>query len=499
MTHAATHEVDAPRTGASRDWHRPVVAATSAGLMVVFFVTMIMPVSVDVVGLRLTPLRIFLLLAFVPLFVRLVSGQVGRLNGVDICMMLFCVWMYVTLLVNNGMSRFAYSGISTVELLGGYLVGRCLIRNATDFKLFFQIQLGTMLFLAPFALIDHLTNRQIWSDILSIFGDAKYRGGSSRPRWGLQRVSTGFDHPILYGLYCSLAAATTFYIWRDRIAGALGRFAFVAGMVFMSLSSGALLSVMIQFYLMLWDWITRSKWKLLALLFVVAYVALSVLSNRGPILIFIEELTFSPGTGWTRIHQWNYGTAEVMRNPILGMGLLGGDWERPGWLTSSVDNFWLVIAMRHGLPGIGFLVGAFILLTRRTVSAGPLPPLEARYRTGFMIAFIGLCFTLATVHIWGAVSVYSMCFLGIGVWFAEVARPEPEPAADPPDPAARPAGPAPGKAPKIRRELAPQERRGPSVRTVEREPRDSRPARSASASGDRWLPYRRNLHRDRSR
>ena len=393
-------------------------ALTAPALLAIFMATVPLPVSFDLVGLRLTPLRIVLLLTFIPLVIRLLAGKAGRIVLADVFLLLFCFWMALTLVLNDGMGRIAFSGISTVELLGGYLIGRCLVRSAADFKLLFRLHLYCLAFLFPFALVELFSGRIFLSELLDPLGSVPYKGPSSRPRMGLERVMTGFDHPILFGLFCSLGAANVFYIWRDRIGSAFARLAFVTGMTFMSLSSGALLSVMIQAQLITWDAVTKGRWKLLLILTAIVYVFLEFASNRGPILIFIETFTFNPGNAWTRIHQWNYGTAEVFRHPLFGMGLTG-DWVRPRWLVDSIDNFWLVIAMRHGLPGIAFLLLAFVALGWRVLRARNLPPDVARYRTGYMIGLIGLFFTLSTVHIWGAVSVVTMLYLGAGAWLGD--------------------------------------------------------------------------------
>ena len=47
--------------------------------------------------------------------------------------------------------------------------------------------------------------------------------------------------------------------------------------------------------------------------------------------------TFSTTSAYNRIIIFEYGSAEVMRNPIFGIGL--GDWIRPVWMSDSMDNF----------------------------------------------------------------------------------------------------------------------------------------------------------------
>ena len=72
--------------------------------------------------------------------------------------------------------------------------------------------------------------------------------------------------------------------------------------------------------------------------------------------------------------------------------------------------------------GIGW--HAVRIMARRAEAAA-----AASYRKGYLIALAGLFLVLGTVHIWGAVSVFIMFYLGAGAWiYATEPEPEPEPA-----------------------------------------------------------------------
>lgn len=393
-------------------------ALTAPVLLALFMASVILPVSIEIAGIRLTPIRVVLLLSFVPLCVQLVSGRSVRAVATDVFLSLFCLWMVISFLKVEGSHRFAFSMISSIEVLGGYLLGRFLIRNLTDFRYLVRLQLIVMAILFPFALIEFTTGRQVWANMLDLLGDVPYRLPSSRPRMGFDRVLAGFDHPILFGVFCSMAFGTLLYSWRPKFGRTALGLGFVTLMSFMSLSSGAVLSVMLQSLLAAWDWMTKGRWKLLLALGAAVYVFLELASNRGPILIFIETLTFNSGTAWSRVHQWTYAGAEVLRNPIFGKGI-DNDWIRPSWLTNSIDSYWLVIAFRHGFPAIIALGLAILLAVWRILRVRDLPSDVARLRTGYMIVLAGACFSMATVHLWDASAVYFYFFIGAGMWIAE--------------------------------------------------------------------------------
>ena len=390
---------------------------TSPVIPALFMIALIPPSYFFLGELRLSPMRVLLLATFVPLLFRLLSGAAGRLRAMDVLMMLFMAWIVVTLIYNNGLARFPYAMITMVELFGGYLIGRVLIRSEADFRRLFRYALWTMIFLFPFVVIELVGMRNLLQELSqSVLPTVQQDGGKSI-RLGLLRVTAGFEHPILYGLFCSTTLATLFIMKRDRPFGRLIILGFVGFMTFASLSSAPLLAIAIQIGLLAWGWITGNRWKLLLGLVVTAYVTVDLLSNRTPITILINYITFDPQTAWTRVLIWEYGSAEMWRHSIFGIGL--NDWLRPAWLPPSVDNFWLLIGMRHGALGLAFLIlaigaGLWAVLNAKGLSG------DARHlRKGYVITLVALFFTLTTVHVWGGTSSLVMLLFGAGHWFRD--------------------------------------------------------------------------------
>ena len=103
-----------------------------------------------------------------------------------------------------------------------------------------------------------------------------------------------------------------------------------------------------------------------------------------------------------------------MNHPFMGIGL--NEWERPEWLASTVDNLWLLIAMRHGLPCFGFLALAIGLHIFAISRRHDLSPDAQLIRKGYIITLAGLIFTLSTVFIWEAMNVMAMFFIGAGAF-----------------------------------------------------------------------------------
>lgn len=392
----------------------PRILATTSPLLTIFLITILLPISMELAGLRLSPNRLYLLVFSVPFALKVMQGAAGRFTFVDLLFILFGLWIMLALVVLHGAERIPFAGITVIEMVGGYFVGRVLVRNLQDYNAIIRFILIAMVCLLPFALIEAVTGKMILPDLFRIAFDAPHRGGSAYGRMGLERVYSVFDHPILFGLFCSAALANVFYLFAARPALALFAAVFTVGMSFLSLSSAPLLACSMQIGLLVWNRVMGGRWIIFLILSAIMYVGIDLASNRTPITIIIETMTFNSGTGWTRIATNKYGWASVWAHPIFGLGF--NDWIRPNWLTSSVDNFWLVIAIRYGFVGFGLIVSSFLLhmlmLSRAQISRNDV----ARCRTAYSIVLAGICFTLITVHIWDTMSAFVMFFVGAGVW-----------------------------------------------------------------------------------
>lgn len=416
--------------------------ATAAGILALFLVALLMPVYFEVGGLRLTPIRVFLLVAIVPLAIRWLSGGAGRVTLGDLLVGLHCLWIGLALFAVHGASRIPYAGVTMVEIFGGYLVGRVLVRTVTDYRTFFRYFLIALALLAPLAFVEMLTADMLVSDLLDPIAETlrKVQGSLAEQRMGFFRAQVVLEHPILWGTFCSIAIANAFYLYRAQPAKSFVLTGFATGMTFTSLSSGPLLAGMLQLGMIAWARITRNAWWALAGLAVLGYVALAIVAGRSPVEVIITYATFNAHNAWWRLHIWNYGIDEVWRNPLFGIGL--NDWQRASWMgTASVDNFWLLTTMRYGIPSFLLLAaGLLAILTR--LARTRLDPSLLDVRTGYMIAAVGAIITLCTVHMWGSTAVLIMFYFGAASWMSdagaatETTDNDPAPAAD------RSAGPA---------------------------------------------------------
>ena len=145
-------------------------------------------------------------------------------------------------------------------------------------------------------------------------------------------------------------------------------------------------------------------------------------SNQGAVKFFISNFTFDPQTGWYRVAIWDYGSASVLNHPLLGIGL--ADWERPRWMASdSVDNFWLLTAMRYGIPAVILLFGSCIWMTLAIVRAKAADSSIEICRLAYLMCMTTFFFVGATIHFSHAIYAWFMFILGSGAWLLDVKRP----------------------------------------------------------------------------
>jgi hypothetical protein len=418
------------RQGPARGISVTTQSRIDAGLMsarlpwpvAIYLVCVLLPLWFHLGPLFLSALRVFLLIMIVPLFLRLLSGAYGRIVVTDVLFVLHVTWTVVALTVNNPAQVIAQTGSVGVEFLGGYMVGRAYVRTPETFLALCRWLVAAVICLAPLAVLETLTYRvPVIETIRSLPFFTSVELIRYEQRLGLYRAQVVFAHPIHFGLFCSVVFALAFTALKGVVSDTRRWISalLIAATGFLSLSSGAFLAILLQVALIAWAAVfTRIRWRwwLLTGLFALAYVVIDILSDRTPIRIFMTYATFSAHTAFFRAAIFDWGMLSVWSSPIVGIGL--NDWVRPSWMfTASVDNFWLLIAMRYGIPGfllltIGY-VWAMVRIMRRNFDVDSV---LAQIRRAWVFIFMGLSFTLCTVHVWGSIYSFTFFLFGAGIW-----------------------------------------------------------------------------------
>ncbi len=376
-------------------------------------------------GLRLPPHRIALLILFPIALFQLFFSRKVRLQGFDLVFIAFNIWTVAVFYHHSGApDGLVYGGSLALESLGAYLVARVYVRDFSTLIVSLKVMLLAIVVAAAIALPETLLGQHFAHDILRSLTGYEHPVGNET-RLGFMRAYSTFDHPIHYGTFCAGLLTLLLYVERRRVRR-YGRVALVGGATFLGLSSAPMLCLCLQFAMMTWDRITRglrSRALITLALIVVAYVGISLVSNRGPIGLIATGLTLDSWTGYYRMQIWIHGLENVWANPWTGIGL--ADWVRPWWMVSdTVDAFWLVVAMREGIPAFLLLSLAIAMLITAAVTRGLATTDRETHRIlrGWLISLIALCLIGATVHFWNVLYAYFFFFLGLGGVLADPAR-----------------------------------------------------------------------------
>lgn len=399
-------------------------------IVVLYLFCVVIPIGFNLGPLYLTSLRLILILLIIPLAIRLLMGHFGRVYVFDVLFFLHVLWMGLALWVNSPEQMVTQIGSVGAEFLGGYLVGRAYVRDRGSFLSLCRALVLIVLCCLPFALYESRTGRPLIVEFLG-----RLPGSSTVPivtiegRMGLERVQGSFAHPIHFGLFCSVAFSLcfvalqgTYSITRRLVTSLL---IMLSG--FLALSSGALLAMALQVALIAWSIVfgrLQWRWWLLVGLFVIAYVVVDILSNRTPIRVFMSYATFSAHNAYWRgiIFEWGlknvFGSPAEAIPPAMWFGIGMADWVRPWFMHSgSMDNFWLVVTVRYGVPGFVLLVLGYVIAISRVMRRDFSSDRQiSNIRRAWVFTFLGLTFTLCTVHVWTNIASFVFFMFGAGIW-----------------------------------------------------------------------------------
>ncbi len=333
-------------------------------LALLFVVSIFIPVEFHflVGSLRLETYRIILALALVYALIN-INDILKKADIVDILLFFFTLLASASLIYNHGLQKGIESaGILIIEILGAFYLARLFI---TTPKSYYQINTWFVTILAIlviFSLYEALAKHRIlhdWAKSITGHDSLDYRLYTHYYiRMGIMRTTNLFAHPILYGtigaIFFPFIVLLTLY--KFRISNLLKSIAIFVGMV-STLSSAPLLSVAFQGMtaVLVRFWAGGKRfWFGFGFLALSSMILINAISNRGFFAILISNLTFNPVTGYYRMLQWQYSMDDIMDHPLFGIGL--NDWTRPEWMNNSIDSFWLLMTLQHGM------IASFLLL-----------------------------------------------------------------------------------------------------------------------------------------
>lgn len=374
-----------------------------------------LPIRFTLGPLQMTSLRLYILLILPLLIYKMV--RTDRIL-IDSLLLLFVAWTYLAMQANTPAQAVEHAGITLLELYGGYAIARCYVTSPAQFTSLIKTLTWLIVACLPLAIIETLSGQPIMIEAISALpGLGSVDVMTIAPRLGLERVQAVFAHPIHFGLFCSTAISLLFIGLSASLSLAkrLTGLTVIVTTAFLALSSGAFLSVLIQLFLIGWALLfakLKRRWLWLIAGCVVAYVFVDLVSNRSPVRVFFSYATFSAHNAYWRGIIFEWGMINVWDNPIFGIGL--NDWVRPHFMHSgSMDNFWLAVAVRYGVPGFMLLASAWLIGIFRVARSK-----DSALKTAWLFCMVGLTFTLCTVHVWTAIYSFVFFLFGAGQFLA---------------------------------------------------------------------------------
>ncbi|MBO6634173.1 O-antigen ligase family protein [Parvibaculum sp.] len=373
-------------------------------------------------NLRIDGTRLVLFAILPALLMRAMSGRF-RWQYFDYAILGHAIYMVLAMMVNQGVfGGLKSGGVVAFEAMGGYFCARLCFTNIGAIQKFLKLMASLYVVIVSLLVVEIVTQKNLIRDIFSAVADADFNV-NSKSRFGLLRPVGPFPHSIHAGVFCSVFFAM-FWVGLRGGSRLVGSLASIVG-VGVSLSSGPLLALVMQIGLIVYRAIMKTfkgvrYWRILVIALVIAGTFIQIGSNRGVVLFVIQNITFDGWTAFYRTLIWDFGMDSVMAHPLFGIGF--SEWARPGWMHSSVDAFWLLTAMRYGLPCLILMV-AGIALIYRNVAISAREVADPRWKglcLGWVFAMTAFMFAGFTVHFWANLYVLFFFLLGMGASMSEI-------------------------------------------------------------------------------
>ncbi len=405
-------------------------------IALLFFISIFIPVEFYTMAgsVRIEAYRIVLGLALLYAFFNL-NKVLAQIDLADILLFGLIGLAFASFWHNHSLQKAIEStGLYALETLGAFYLARMFINTPERFYKFNKVFIFVIMALLLVTVYESFAKHRILHELAENFTGNKSLDFRLYThyyiRGDIMRATSVFAHPILFGTLSAMFfpfAVIAFLRLRTTLNG-LGLFSLTLSMI-MTLSSAPLLALIFQGFTGLlvkfWD-NARRLWVALFFGGIAGAMILNAASNRGFFGILISYLTFNPNTGYFRMLQWEYSMDDILNNPILGIA--HNDWTRPywkDWMGDSIDSFWLLLTLQHGIFALLFVLMACFYAVFNTLNNVSRQPESVRWMvTAWLLAFMSLILIGFTVDYFGKLQPLFFFMLGAIGW-ARYTLPEP--------------------------------------------------------------------------
>ncbi len=356
-----------------------------------------------------------------PATLYLLSSAVGgRLRFVwpDLLVALAAAWIWLASYMTSGEISTAMNqgGAHTLDIAFAYFLARAAIQTPRDLRLFLVLVAPGIALMSLFVVQEAVTHTRVLQRVAADITGSPYRLRDDI-RLGLMRGTGPFPHPILAGIFLSsflpiyLASGLRGWPRTLGIAASFGGF--------FSMSSAALLGLLMGGLLWCYDWLTEKisnvTWSIFLFASGILFTTVEMTSNSGFYGLMIRYASLNTTSAYNRVLIWNYGTENIAQHPWFGLGY--ADWVRPSWMHSgSFDHFWLIMALRFGIPASMLLIGATVAgIILLAIKSSTYRKQDARLMRGLAISLAVFALGAVSVSLWLSVLVWFFVLVGISV------------------------------------------------------------------------------------
>ncbi|MEE4154633.1 MAG: O-antigen ligase family protein [Erythrobacter sp.] len=387
-----------------------------APLLLIYAILLPAALAPELGSVALPPYRLALLV-LLPLAIIHLLKRRHRPHLPDVLIALGSLWGFTAMLVTSSVAEGLEAGGSfALDGLGCYAVGRAYVSDVRKLRTVLVYLLPAVLVIAAIMAAEAISHRLIIAPLLE---DHK---PFTELRLGLMRSKAVFPHPIAAGLF--MASLFSLYFlsmirWRLRVLGMLAALSALFAGSSAAYAMLAMLFAMIA-YRSFFTQLLKTRERL-SYLFIAAaslLIFLELATERGAVRVIIE-LSLDPATGYYRLLIWEYGSLAVANAPLFGIG--NAPMPRPAWMiTESIDNHWLMLAVKYGLPtALLFVVGSIAAVWRCVVRNAPLNDFDRATTSGVVFAVVALTILGWTVAFWSNHFAWYMLLVGTVAALAE--------------------------------------------------------------------------------
>lgn len=401
-------------------------------LLLAYSVLLPQELRITLAGQTIYPYRAVILLLAPWIFYQLLSNR-HRYHVADALALLGCGWIVIAMMVIYSPGDGFLRGMAiALDILAPYLIGRCSILDISDIRRFL-ICFAPGAGLVALSLLAESAVRAplVRPAMAGIFGALPfYYGGEEVAeltldpsfRFGLLRAAGPFSHAILAGLF--FASLLPVYAL-SGITGWPKKVGWMSSLVgVLSWSSAAIMGLLVGAALVAYDWMQKRveilSWRALAAASALSVLVVHMASQSGVINILVR-LTLDPQTGYFRLLIWRHGIESIRNHPLSGIGYAA--YERPDWMSSSIDSQWLVLAVRHGLVAAAALFAvAGIAVAATSLASLRHDEADRRMMVGLAITLFMMTLMGFTVAFFGGLLIWYFTLLGMGMSLAQLGR-----------------------------------------------------------------------------